>query len=919
TGMVTFDLKGQSWEVVLQWLADASHLSLDWQELPGDTLNLTTTRSYTLEEARDIVNRHLLLRDYSLVQNGELLSVMKLSDIKMSLVPRVEPDELDGQLDHTLCKVSFDLNWLIADEAVEEFAPLLSKAGKINKLSRTNRLEVMDTAASLKEMYRILQTEQSDTGQEQLVRTFRLEHRRANEVIELLRTLLGLEDESGGGDGGRGMGDTGQVMSMMRQMQQQLQQMGNSGPKGGGGGKAEPAKTRLVLNMRENMILATAAPDQMAIIEKAIEQIDVPLDAGNSLIQNVSRMKVYRLDTVDAQTLVDLLQELGDLDPGTVLKVDSDKKSIIAWASLADHLTITTLVERLDSSGRAVEVITLRRLDAEYVAGTIQALMAPPPKENNNSRYSYYSRYSFNEPQQEEQRSFKVEADIENNRLLVFANKVEMDEIRLLLQKLGEIPDPDAHDNGFRVFELGPDEDPQDVMRRLKNLWKRSNSLEVGPLPQPPNTDEDGQNSESRETTDDTAKSLPTVSESSTDDASGDGNTLPDAANVETAESAVHRKSTAEEFFAGLTNSTSQHGSRSSVLTALDESDAEPPSRSGSPEPEIPGQAERLRDLMSARSGRSGGNSADEPVRFSFTPDGRLLITSNDTAALNEVEDLMKEIVRPLPNYRIFYLKYATPSWVTLNLEDYFKAEEQTESGMRYDPWWGYVPSERKVSGNHSLSRRRQPQFIYDNFTSTILVRDADRRQMQIIEDLIKVYDVPEPADTRSMRVTKIFRLQNSKAEIVAQAVKDVFRDLLSANDKALEKENQQQQQTRVYSYFGGGEEDGDDESPIRFKGLLSVGVDPNSDTLVISSTAALMETVSELVTELDRAAETSSSVQVVKLDNSVDALLLQERLRKALGISDDSADRKNRNGKDTGDGVPVGAKPGSNERGGQN
>jgi hypothetical protein len=194
-GKVTFDLKGQPWDQVLQWLADTSELSLDWQELPGDTLNLTTTRSYTLEEARDIVNRHLLARGFSMVRNDELLSVIKIGDIKSSLVPRVEPEELESLLDHTLCKVSFDLSWLIADEAVEELAPLLSSAGKISKLSRTNRLEVMDTARSLKDIYRILQDEQSDTGQEQLVRTFRLKDRRASEVIELLRTLLGLEKE----------------------------------------------------------------------------------------------------------------------------------------------------------------------------------------------------------------------------------------------------------------------------------------------------------------------------------------------------------------------------------------------------------------------------------------------------------------------------------------------------------------------------------------------------------------------------------------------------------------------------------------------------------------------------------------------------------------------------------------------------
>lgn len=320
--------------------------------------------------------------------------------------------------------------------------------------------------------------------------------------------------------------------------------------------------------------------------------------------------------------------------------------------------------------------------------------------------------------------------------------------------------------------------------------------------------------------------------------------------------------------------------------------------------------AEAVAQVLTAM--QSGSRSEDvgaAPVRFSISPDGRLIVTSDEPAALLEV----KELVRPAPNYnRVFELKFATPSWVTFNLEDYFKADEQTESGMEYNPFYGYMPSTKRVSGNHSLPQRRQPTFIYDNFTSTILVRDADRRQLQIIEDLIAIYDVPEPADTRAMQVNKIFRPQNTKAETVAQAVKDVFRDLLSSNDKALEKKGDEksQQQSR-YSYFGSSQDD-DDDSPIRFKGLLSIGVDPISDTLVVSSTASLMETISDLILELDKAAETSSSVQVLKLDPTVNIALIQERLSEALGGAKKKPDGQptSRNGREGPNGIPVGAQP---------
>ena len=856
---ITFDLKGQPWLGVMEWIADVSDLSLDWQELPGDSLNLTTTREYSLEEARDILNRHLLTRGYTMVLDGELLSVLKLSDIKPSLVPRVSPEELDEMLDHTLCKVSFDLDWLLADETIEEITPLLSKAGKISKMSRTNRLEIMDTAGSLRDIHNILKEEQSDTGQEQLVKTFPLKHRRAEEVIVLLRDLLGVDPPPGGGGGGMGFGGgMGQVTSVMQQMTQQLQRMAQSQGGGGGkGGQREPTKTRLVLNPRENMILVQAMPDQMAIIEKAISQIDVEIEASNSLIQNINRVKIYRLETIDPQTLVDLLNELGDMSPGTVLKADKEQKSIIAFGSLSDHLTITSLVERMDQKGRDVEVIYLKRLDAEYVAGTIQALMGPK-EEEKNSRSSYY-RYGYSEPEKEE-KEFKIEPDIENNRLLVYANKTEMSEIMLLLQKLGEIPDPNAVDKGIRLFDLGPGDDPQELMQRLQKMWGGKNKLEFD-LPET-------QHLESEEA--DQAKE--TVDETITKSGGGD--------------------LTSDEFFAMFDNK--QVPSSQSVIT-----ERPWPVRTRNTEvmPDVRSQVLTVADEPKpSSSAASDSISESSPIRFGLTADGRLMVTSDDKDALNQMEDLLREVVRPLPNYRIFYMKYATPSWVTLNLKDYFESEEDSGSGMTYDPYWGgFLPSSSKGSSKSSLGSRRQPRFIHDNFTSTILVRNADRRQLKVIEDLIKIYDVPEPADTRAMRVTKIFKLENSKAEIVAQAVKDVFRDLLSSNDKALEKKDGEKTQTQVYSYFGDDQAEGDDEAPIRFKGLLSIGVDGLSNTLVISSTASLMEIISELILSLDEAAEKSSAVRVLKVDSSVDLKMIQERLNKSLGVSSDgNQPRKN-------------------------
>ena len=972
-GLVAFNIVGQPWEAVLQWLSDASALSLDWQELPGDSLNLITTHEYTMEQARDLINRHLLMRGFTMIVNGEVMSIVRTKDLNPAMVVRVTPKELDTLADHTICKVSFNLDWLVADEAVEELKPMLSSAGQIHKLSKTNRLEVLDTAISLRHIWELIQDEQSETGDDQLVRAFRLEHRRAEDVIRLLRELLKLQPPAGEKPEGGGGMDPNMMMQMMQQMQQAMQQQQQAGAQPGAGGAKAPKETRLVLNQRENMILAQAAPDQMAVIERAIKAIDVPRGGESGLLQNITRMKIYRLESVDPQTLVDLLQQLGDLDPGTVLKVDKEKKSIMAWATLADHLSITTLVDKLDQSSRQFEVITLKRLDAEYVAGTIRMLLdAELKEEDTNMRPRYFGYFDPSQGQEKKkERSFRIEADIENNRLLVNANSLEMDEIRQLLIKLGELPDPNAADDGVRVFEINADENLHELQQRLQQYWRRGNRLEFD-LPKELSNPDDKADSPA----DDSATEKPAAPDDSKQkklspdsvtkneaDSSRislwkDGHRQPwkvaRGAEISAAGSAfdellrsIDRR--ASTVNSPLSESTAAVLTRRDVDEAATEADSPAPSEPNVSETLAPEQSddvvsetqeppaqsepvidrkliERLRRQLqntparpdesddvtdeampqnsAAGTRRATGDDAheaeglkspdpqDAPIKFSMTPDGKLIASSRDVAALAELEALMGQVSAPRRSYKLFRLKYATPSWVTLNLKDFFKSEEQTKSGLEYDPWFGIMPSQKKTTGKHSLSKRRQPQFISDNFTSTILVRDADAKQLQTIEDLIGIYDVPEPSDSRSMRVTTIFRLENAKAGNVAAAIKDVFRDLLSSNDKALESDDKGQRQASsgLVTFLprgpvkGGGE--GEEEEPIRFKGLLSIGIDDSSNTLIVSSSGSLMDTIGEMIESLDAAADSSSVVQVIHVDETVDLGLIEERLRELMKVT---------------------------------
>src|SRR5690349_312763 len=189
-----FNFIGQPWPDVLQWLASISNCSLDWQELPNDFLNLTTQRPYTVDELRDLINRHLNARGFVAVQAGEVLSVFKLDKLDPSVVRRVDEDKLYDLKPYDYVKVSFELpEGMEVDKAKDDVKQILSPAAKIFPLAATKRLLVMDSVANLRTVSELLNQERMVQDGRIVPKEFVLKHARPQQVIEILYVILGVD------------------------------------------------------------------------------------------------------------------------------------------------------------------------------------------------------------------------------------------------------------------------------------------------------------------------------------------------------------------------------------------------------------------------------------------------------------------------------------------------------------------------------------------------------------------------------------------------------------------------------------------------------------------------------------------------------------------------------------------------------
>ncbi len=825
-GLIKLNFTGQPWLGVLQWLADLSNMNLDWQEVPGDFLNLRTQRSYTVPEVRDLLNRRLLDRGYTLLCDGESMTVANIKKLDAAIVPRVEPEELDKRDPYEFVKVSFPLESLTAETATRELGPMKSPNGKLTSMVDGNRVEAMDTVANLREMYAALKQEESVQNQQRPWRKFNLRYARAEDVRDELQALVGGEVKSVG-HGPQSPEESQRAMMMRAMMQQQQQQQQPQGQPGQAGqppaaSAASKIPVAFVANPRENSILVTAPPDKMAIIKQVIKAVNVPGD--RDALADASQTQVYRLTGIEPEPVIAALEETGRLSPTAHLKADKKNKLIIADASPADQATIRALVEKLSGSDRRFEVKRLHRLRADSVAASIEFMMGVESKKKTESRHWGWSPWDDDDSSRNKEKTneFRVGADVEHNRLMLWANKIEIQQVEELLVKLGEIPAKGGDDRIKRVrIDAGNAQEAKDLLERILAEWPL---VAPNPLSAP----------------------------------------LP----------------------------ASDKGKAETPLELNPEAELNtPPSKTTSMPPK--GTMVRLTDFRRGPPAEEGIDAPNRAVDGAAAPvdvrvgsDGKLIVSSKDSQALDLFEELAAELATPRKEYTVFRLHHASAFSVSLNLEDFFKEEPKKDKihlpdYIRYE--YGIEDSDLQGGGDEGqgLSKRRKLKFLADSDANIILVSGATASQLKTIDELVKLYDQKPPPDSELSRQTDIFYLRHSKAKAVADTVKDVFRDLLSENDKALAN-NQQRGERRRFSMFGYEESGGDSNSGQKvpkFKGSLSIGIDEASNALVVSAPTYVFRDVSKMIKDLDKVAEENNTVRVLKVGQGV----TPERLREII------------------------------------
>ena len=834
-GMIQFQFRDQAWPDVLQWVADVSGLALDWQELPSDLLSIATPGKASLSETRDMINRHLLARGFTMLEFPGVLQVVKTKEVNASLIPRVDPEELESLPANRFVRTTYKLDTLIAKDLIEELKQLISANGSMRALSKTNRLEAMDTAANLAEIHRIISQEQSDEVLNNLAREFELQHVRATDVREQLAQFLKLEPSKNSNPQPGQMSPEEMEAQQQMMMQQQLaQQQGRQGaPKPATPSRAE---VYLIANTRRNSIIVNAPPDKMAIVAAFITRVDVS-NPDEDYQAMTTRMKVYRLTSLDPKQFVSSLMALNVLEPTTRLEADDKNKSMIAYASLADHLTIQETLKKLDGSARQAEVIALRRLRADEVAGTIRMLMGvEQDKKDDNQRRNYFSYDFYNQRNKETSKDMlRIGVNAESNQLILWANEYESEEIKKLLLKLGELPPEARSDQRVRTIDGNRSEQMREYLERLKRTFDQK-GIEL---------------------------EIPAESEFKSDEPT-------DKAKPSDPDKPVPKAPELIQIGANEPKSKSHDATRANVFVAT-----ETTQQSGNSD--VPGKSDA--PGKSAVAGKSA-------VKIRFDEQGNLVLESDDTKALDQLEEWMISNTPPEKEYDVFQIRHARAYWIKLNLEEYFKddSNKKNDGDVLLGFLFGMESSKRDDDGPQ-LGKKRKLKLMSDSDSNTLLISGASPSQLKTIQRLVDLWDKPEKQDKQNLRYTKTVKVEYSKAQNVADAIKDAFRDLLSSNDKALARGQKEPGQAGAGKESKHQSEDSISEGGMNydFSGKLSLGVDAITNTIIVSAKGEdLLKLVCDMVQELDLKAKRNEAVEVLAVGGT-STIALEKALKNLL------------------------------------
>lgn len=420
-----FNFSGAPWGDVLRWFSEQADLSLQMDSAPAGTVNFTDpTQTYSVGEGLDLINRLLLDRGWAVVRRGRMLLLVDLEaenaeKLISEMAELVTPDTFDQRGNSDIVRCVFPLGGLSPDEAREELSQIIGPWGRINVLAGARQVVVTETVGKLRIIETVLSA--AEEAQSSVVE-IALEHRAAEEILEVARPLVGLEP-------GENLGED----------------------------------LRISVSFYGDRVFATGSPAKLSLLKSIFTKADKAMPGSEDaeeveIVRPV--LKTHSVASANLQTAFDVLQTMLAGTPETRIALDTKRGVIVASARPETQQLISDTISELEGDGDNFAIINLRRLEPANALLTINKFFGVTETGGQGPT---------------------VDGDPETGRLWVRGTAAQIETVKRLIDELENDPLAGGLGENVRVLPMTGTSANQ-TLRQLESLWPmtgRENRLRV--------------------------------------------------------------------------------------------------------------------------------------------------------------------------------------------------------------------------------------------------------------------------------------------------------------------------------------------------------------------------------------------------------------------------------------------------------
>ena len=863
-----FSFRFAPWKEVLEWFARNAGLSLVTDIVPPGTFNYTDSREYTPAEAIDVLNTILLTKGYTLIRRDKALMLVHLQDLQegvtRNLVRVINPEELKSVGESELVSVLFQLDRLTPEEAETEVKKLLGPQGSIITLPRSRQIQVTETGSRLRAIQAVIKRIDEEpfglsSGE---LRTFDVKHLTPEEALGVIKAFMDIPADRAG---------------------------------------APDNSIRFAADPAGKRILASGRPERLKRVEEILALVDVPKPGAQPTIEETPQLEVYPISDADPQSVLAVMQTLLAGLPDVRLTIDPKTGSLVALARKNEHMTIKATIEQLQRDSRKPEVIRLRKVDPEKAVLAINKLFGGGGDSKTPA--------NPNAP--------VVDADPVARQLYIRGTNAQIEQIRNLLEKMGEDETAMAADTGSTVKMLPlKGRSAISALERMQEIWPavRPNKIRVVapaseiPSVRPSAAEEGG----------------PAIREKGqrpsgdTEEVPNSGTSQPSRSPASMPTSPAARSSADKSAavdspvrFLLVSQPAGQHDSPSPGAEVPRAPLSRADVNGAGPLPEAPANSPGKPAEKQLPSAAGGPQKEPPPIIVVPGPNG-LMIACEDPEALAEFERILNELTTGLaasgPEITIFYLKHAKAATVAETLEHIFGISSGGGGGPGMGPGGGgpgglfgsiagaalgdvgggILGSLLGLGESGTIQPTGSIRITPDSRLNALVVQ-ANPVDLDKIEQILKILDQKEsPEEILVVPKAKMIALKNTQAEEVAQILKEVYQDrMVAAPGQAGRPPTPQEFMQLLGGGRGGrGGRGGAGGRTTEELQRMTVGVDTRTNSIILAAPEPLFTEVAQLIEQVDAAAgKSNQTMQLITL-HSASSDTVQQALAAMVGDS---------------------------------